>query len=64
MLRLLYGYSPSKELDALSAAAQQLASDAAKMLSASSRILDIVPIRMYHAGKKYYYIYFTQFWNF
>lgn len=44
MLRLLYGYSPSQELDALSAAAQQLASDAAKMLSASSRILDIIPI--------------------
>lgn len=47
MLRLLYGYYPSEELDSLSAAAQQLASDAAKMLSASSRILDIVPICMY-----------------
>ncbi|GJJ13366.1 hypothetical protein Clacol_007618 [Clathrus columnatus] len=44
MLRLLYGYSPSKELDSLSSAAQQLASDAAKMLSASSRILDIFPL--------------------
>jgi hypothetical protein len=44
MLRLLYGYSPSPELDEINTAAQQLVSETAALITNKSRILDLFPV--------------------
>ncbi|KAF8585121.1 cytochrome P450 [Ramaria rubella] len=43
LLRILYGYTPSNELDALNTAAQKLVSDSSILILASARLLDLFP---------------------
>ncbi|KAF8527567.1 cytochrome P450 [Hysterangium stoloniferum] len=44
MLRLLYGYSPSLELDKINTAAQKLVVESQALISNKSRILDVFPV--------------------
>jgi hypothetical protein len=44
MLRLLYGYSPSPELDKINTAAQQLVIEAQALISNKARLLDLFPV--------------------
>ncbi|GJJ08199.1 hypothetical protein Clacol_002407 [Clathrus columnatus] len=43
ILRILYGYSPSQELDEISNAGQRITYEASALLVASSRLLDLLP---------------------
>jgi len=44
MLRLLYGYTPSPELDHLSRISRKLGQDCAVLFTASSQLLDLFPV--------------------